>query len=109
MSNINRQIGTNIAALMQDHGISNEEMAEHLGYSLRDIGRIIDGRVLISPSETRQIAGFLHVDKNALLKSNEAFYRSQIQSVEGSINIEGLDRILDLLDDYIELKESLEN
>ena len=107
MANISRQIGANIFPLMQDSGISREDLAEYLGYSLRDINRLIDGRLLISPRAMRQVADFFHVEKCDLLKVNDDHIIPQLQYMKEFENQDNLDHILDLLDDYIELKESV--
>ena len=36
------------------------------------------------------------------------FYGGEIDCILGSISIESLDKILDLIDEYIELRESVE-
>ena len=37
------------------------------------------------------------------------FYGGEIKCILGEISIDGLDKILDLMDEYIELREALEN
>lgn len=107
MANISRQMGANIFTMMQNSGISREDLAEHLGYSLRDVNRLIDGRLLTSPQEMKCIADFLHVKKSDLPKSNDDQLIPQLQYMKEFKNKDNLDHILDLLDDYIELKESV--
>lgn len=55
----------------------------------------------------KQIAGFLHVEKKDLLKANDDYLIPQLQYMKEFKNKDNLDQILDLLDDYIELKESV--
>ncbi len=107
MANIGRQIGVNIFTLMQNSDISREEMAEHLGYSTRDINRLIDGRMIISPNELRKIASFLGTSKEELMTSDNDNLIPELQYMKEFKNKDNLDSIMDLLDDYIELKESI--
>lgn len=74
---------------------------------MRDVNRLIDGRLLISPNGMKQIADFLHVKKKDLLKANDDYLIPQLQYMKEFKNKDNLDQILDLLDDYIELKESV--
>ena len=107
MANIGRQIGVNIFTLMQNSDISREEMDEHLGYSTRDINRLIDGRMIISPNELRKIASFLGTSKEELMTSDNDNLIPELQYTKEFENKDNLDSIMDLLDDYIELKESI--
>lgn len=59
MANTGRKIGVNIFTLMQNAGISREDLAEKLNYSYRDMCRILEGKLMLPPAEVRKIAEFL--------------------------------------------------
>ena len=49
MANAGRKIGVNIFSLMQNAGMSREELAEKMNYSYRDVCRILEGRLMLPP------------------------------------------------------------
>ena len=56
MTNTGRKIGVNIFTLMQNAGISREDLAKKLNYSYRDMCRILEGKLMLPPAEVRKIA-----------------------------------------------------
>ena len=68
MANIGRKLGVNIFTLMQNSGISREDLAVKLNYTYRDMCRILEGRVMLSPVEIEKIAGALGKTKKELLQ-----------------------------------------
>ncbi len=63
MTNVGRKLGVNIFTLMQNSGISREELAEKLNYTYRDMCRILEGKLMLTPNEIEKIAGFLKKTK----------------------------------------------
>ena len=53
--------------LMQNSGISREELAEKLNYTYRDMCRILEGKLMLTPNEIEKIAGFFKKTKKELL------------------------------------------
>lgn len=56
MANHGRKIGINIFTLMQKTGISREQLAQRMNYSYRDMCRVLEGRLLLPPSEMGKLA-----------------------------------------------------
>ena len=79
MANTGRKIGVNIFTLMQNAGLSREELATKLSYSYRDMCRILEGKLMLPPVEVKK-------------------------EVSDTKNLE---KILDLLDEYVDLKEAM--
>lgn len=69
MNNAGRKIGLNIYILMQKTGMSREELAANLGYSYRDICRVIESRILLSPKEIEKVTRFFGITKQELSQS----------------------------------------
>lgn len=67
MSNTARKIGVSILTLMQNAGMSCEDLAEKLNYSYRDMCRIFEGELMLPPSEIKKIADFFGITKRELL------------------------------------------
>ena len=105
MANIGRKLGVNIFTLMQNSGISREDLAVKLNYTYRDMCRILEGRVMLSPVEIEKIAGALGKTKKELLDFEADKLVPELQYMKEFNNTGNLDKIIDLLDDYVELKE----
>ena len=109
MKKITRNIGIGIYSELKSKNISVEEAAMLFGYSVRDMYRLIEGRLFISPKALEEIAGKLDTrvdllinfmpDSNKLLPELE--YNKTFSSEDN------LYTIIDLLDEYIELKEQV--
>lgn len=107
MASIGRKLGVNIFTLMQDSGISHEELAKKLNYTVRDMYRVIEGRLMLPPIEIERIAKILGKTKSELLNYESDKVVPELQYMKEFSNPDNLDTILDLLDDYVELQESI--
>ena len=107
MANFGRMLSINIFALMDEAGIKREELAEQLGYTYRDISRLLEGKLLLPPVELERIAIQLNTTKENLIHGTTVRFVPELQYLKEFDNPDNLDKILDLLDEYIELKESL--
>lgn len=67
MANVGRKLGVNIFTLMQNSGISREELAEKLNYTYRDMCRILEGKLMLRPVEIGKIAEVFGKTKKELL------------------------------------------
>lgn len=105
MANVGRKLGVNIFTLMQNSGISREELAEKLNYTYRDMCRILEGKLLLTPVEIEKIAELFGKNKNELLSYEADKFVPELQYMKEFSNTDNLDKILNLLDDYVELKE----
>ena len=107
MANIGRKLGVNIFTLMQNSGISREDLAKRLNYTYRDMCRILEGKLMLPPIEIGKIAEFFDKGKKELLVYEADKIVPELQYMKEFSNPDNLDRILDLLDDYVELKEAM--
>ena len=57
MERISRNIGIGLYSVLKQNKISVEEAAEKVGYSVRDMWRIIEGRLFLSPRALEELAG----------------------------------------------------
>ena len=105
MANIGRKIGVNIFTLMQNAGISREELATKLNYSYRDMCRSIEGKLMLPPVELKKIAEFFGKTKQELLHYEADKFVPELQYMKEFSDTKNLDKILDLLDAYVDLKE----
>lgn len=107
MANIGRKLGVNIFTLMQNSGISREDLAEKLNYSYRDICRILEGKLMLPPTEVRKIAELFGKTKQELLHYEADKFVPELQYMKEFSDTSNLDKILDLLDEYVDLKEAM--
>jgi transcriptional regulator with XRE-family HTH domain len=105
MANVGRKLGVNIFTLMQNSGISREDLAEKLNYTYRDMCRILEGKLMLPPIEIEKIAELFGKTKKELLSYEADKFVPELQYMKEFSNTDNLDKILDLLDDYVELKE----
>lgn len=107
MARTGRKLGANIAILMREAGISYEELAAQLNLTLRDVSRLIEGRLLLPPRVLQKVAEALGRTKEDLMYYEAKNVLPELQYMKEFENPDNLDKVLDLLDEYIELKESL--
>ena len=107
MANTGRKIGVNIFTLTRNAGISREELAEKLNYSYRDMCRILEGTLMLPPAEIRKIAEFFGITKQELLHYKADKFVPELQYMKEFSDTNNLDMVLDLLDEYVDLKEAM--
>lgn len=105
MANLGRKLGVNISTCMLEANISLDSFAKHLGYSIKDVWNIIEGKVIISPAELDKIASILNTTKSDLINHESDSLVPDLQYMKEFSNPDNLDRILDLMDEYVELRE----
>lgn len=66
MSDLHK-IGNFIKSKMNEQGKSIQSLAKESGYSAKDIGKIFDGRLFLSPKQIEEIAGILDLDINEMI------------------------------------------
>ena len=66
---------------------------------------VIEGKVIIPPVELERIARFLGTTKSELLNRESDSLIPDLQYMKEFSNPDNLDRILDLMDEYVELRE----
>lgn len=106
MANVGRKLGVNIFTLMQHANIGREDLAQRLGYSYRDMSRILEGKLILPPIEVKRVAQVFNMTKKELLDYNSDKLVPELQYMKEFSNQDNLNKILDLLDDYVELKET---
>ena len=93
MTNLYRKIGGNIYAIVQKEKVSPVELASAMSYSLKDIWNVIEGKVMLPPAEIKRVAYALNASLEELVDR------------ESSVSVP--DKVLDLIDEYIEIRESI--
>lgn len=97
------KIGSFIKLKMMEQNKSIQSLAEESGYSTKDIGKILDGRLFLSPKQIEEIAGILDLDINEMINCIDV---DSIEYVGEFIKEENKDKLLDYIDRYVDLKEA---
>lgn len=96
------KIGSFIKRKMMEQNKSIQSLAEESGYSTKDIGKILDGRLFLSPKQIEEIAGILDLDINEMINCIDV---DSIEYVGEFTKEENKDKLLDYIDRYVDLKE----
>ena len=107
MANLNRRIGNNIYTSMKDNKISSEILAERMEYSIKDVWSIIEGKVMLPPSELEKIAGVLNTTKERLIDDQSDRLVPNLEFMHDFSNPDNLDKGIDLMDEYVEIYETV--
>ena len=107
MANLGRKLGVNIMTSMQTSKVDLDSFAEQLGYSVKDVWNIIEGKVVIPPSDLERIASLLGTTKKDLIDRESDSLIPDLQYMKEFSDPENLDKILDLMDEYVELREAI--
>ncbi len=107
MANTYRRIGGNIFALIQKVGLTPEQFAERLSYTIKDTWNVIEGKVMIPPMELNRIAELLGVTGNDLVTIEPEQLVPNLEFMKEFSNPNNLDKVLDLMDEYVEVIESI--
>lgn len=105
MANVGRKLGVNISTCIREADISLDSFAKHLGYSMKDVWNVIEGKVIIPPVELDKMACLLKTTKSELINHESDSLVPELQYMKEFSNPDNLDRILDLMDEYVELRE----
>ncbi len=98
-----RKIGNFIKSKMNEQGKSIQSLTEESGYSTKDIGKILDGRLFLSPKQIGEIADILDLDINEMINCIDV---DSIEYVGEFTKEENKDMLLDYIDRYVDLKEA---
>lgn len=107
MANVGRKLGVSISAFLQKADISPESFAAKLGYTVKDAWKIIEGKLILPPVELDRIAAVLGTTKGDLMTFESEEMVPELQYLKEFSNLDNLDRILDLMDEYVECRECI--
>ena len=103
-----RIVGQNLQLVLQQKGISLEQLAQQLGYSLVDLHRIQEGVLMIDGREIKEFANTLEVDPSELLEQrDEMEYRELLHCMGEYHDVQSKEKILDYIDMYIGIEEAM--
>ena len=103
-----KKIGMGIYEACRAKGINLEELAKKTGYSYRDIRRIIEGKLWISPKNLALVADSVGETSKSLIyfEPTEKMLLPDLEYNKKFSDSNNLYKIIDMLDMYIELREA---
>ena len=107
MANLYRKIGVNVYMFMQKTKLTPEALAEKMSYSMKDIWNVIEGKVMIPPVEINKLASVLEVSGEDLVNKEPEQLVPNLEYMKEFSNPDSLDRVLDLIDEYVEIREAI--
>ena len=97
-----RGLGKMIKTRMSEQGKSIQLLAKESGYSIKDIGKIFDGRLFLSPKQIEEIANVLELNVDEIINCTDV---DPIECMGEFTKEENKDMLLDYIDRYVDLKE----
>ena len=107
MANLYRKIGVNVHTFMQKTNLTPEELAKRMSYSLKDIWNVFEGKVMIPPVEINKLASVLGVTEEDLVINEPERLAPNLEFMKEFSNPDSLDKVLDLMDEYVEISEAI--
>lgn len=98
-----RGLGKMIKTRMSEQGKSIQLLAKESGYSIKDIGKIFDGRLFLSPKQIEEIANVLELNVDEIINCTDV---DPIECMGEFTKEENKDILLDYIDRYVDLKEA---
>lgn len=105
-----RVLGNNINLLLNQKGITKEDFASALGYSVFDVQKLCDARLSTSKADLQDIARFLQVDESSLFTDlgEKAYVGDGFMHCMGEFKSKAnKNKILDIFDMYCDMQELL--
>ena len=103
-----RDLGYKIGLLVKNEPSKENELLNVLLLSKKDLNRLIFGRLALSPLQIKKIAAIFSVTPESLvLDKNEDSYRDMVHCMSAFSSQKNCEEILDIIDSYIDIKESL--
>ena len=98
-----RGLGKMIKTRMSEQGKSIQLLAKESGYSIKDIGKIFDGRLFLSPKQIEEIANVLELNVDEIINCTDV---DPIECMGEFTKEENKDMLLDYIYRYVDLKEA---
>ena len=96
-------IGSFIKLKMMEQNKSIQSLAKESGYSIKDIGKIFDGRLFLSPKQIEEIANVLELNVDEIINCTDV---DPIECMGEFTKEENKDLLLDYIDRDVDLKEA---
>ncbi|MBE6741871.1 MAG: hypothetical protein E7570_06150 [Ruminococcaceae bacterium] len=103
-----RLLGYNIETMAKNNGVNISAIANACNLSTNDVQRVFEGRLVLTPAQVKAIANIFSCSIDQLLVKPSSF-ESYGECMGKFNNSENEEIILNIIDDYIDLRESINN
>ena len=100
-----RRSGSNIEIASRKNYEQVEDFANAVNLSVRDVHRLIEGRLILSPFQLKVISEKVNTPLKALLDVSGEY--TLVECMGSFKDKQNEDKILDLIDNYIDLVEAI--
>lgn len=100
-----RRLGYNIEKASLSKYASKAEFAQAINLSVADVTRVFEGRLLLSPVKLKELAKLIGTSVRDLLDVTGEY--NFVECMGNFKNKENEDKILDMIDNYIDLLEAI--
>ena len=106
---MSQRVGVGFYHIIVKNNLSIEDAAQRIGFSIRDINRFIDGRLFLAPTEIERISQLFDTTLEELMsfQPDSSCLLPRLEYNKKFSSEEHLYQIVDLLYEYIELKEQI--
>lgn len=105
--NLARNIGYHLCDLLNKNNISIEKFSEDMGFEFNDMHLILEGRKIVPPHILKKFATYFNVAPNYFLNPHNDTNIPELYFLKIFSNEENLNIILDIIDVYADLMESI--
>ena len=100
-----RRLGQNIKKASLEKYASTEAVAQAISLSVADVTRVFEGRLLLSPVKLKELSKLIGTSVRELLDVTGEY--DFVECMGTFTNKENEDKILDMIDNYIDLLEAI--
>ena len=105
MSKMTRILGKNIELAVNRKYVNIEDFKKDVNIVERDVYRLFEGRLLLAPDKIKEISRLTETPVSELLDMDKDYFF--VEPHGEFINRENEHKILDFIDDYIDLVEAV--
>lgn len=100
-----RRLGSNIEKASKKNYTQVEDFASAINLSVKDVHRLFEGRLILSSSQLKVISEKVNTPMKKLLDISSKY--TFVECVGSFKDVQNEDKILDLIDSYIDLSEAV--
>lgn len=104
-----RLLGYRVRKLVEQIPGAEEEILRRLEISELDLARFYDGRILMTFRDISAIAEICNTTVNDLLNEDDTDFYESFHYHGAPLQPKSMDRILDIIDAYIDVREAVED
>ena len=103
-----RMIGNLVKNLANERDFTSAFLAEQVGCNASQIDAFYDGRFILPFSKLKTLSDLFHISMANLLAGNQEMYNKTIvHCMKDFSDDANREKILDLIDDYLDIREAL--